>query len=99
MLLLFICILMYGEFEIGHQGVQVKETSSNVFLPVALDKASNLKSTNQRAVFSYVHVQLLLNQYGGISTCAVLGFHSHGLEINKGQRVHFDTSRQCCYFK
>ena len=99
MLLLFICILMYGEFEIGHQGVQAKETSSNVFLPVALDKASNLKSTYQRAVFSYVHVQLLLNQYGGISTCAVLGFHSHGLEINKGQRVHFDTSRQCCYFK
>ena len=99
MLLLFICILMCGEFEIGHQGVQAKETSSNVFLPVALDKASNLKSTNQRAVFSYVHVQLLLNQYGGISTGAVLGFHSHGLEINKGQRVHFDTSRQRCYFK
>ena len=65
---------MYGKFEIGHQGVQAKETSSNVFLPVALNKASNLKSTNQSAVFSYV--QLLLNQYGGISTCAVLGFHS-----------------------
>ena len=90
---------MYGQFEIGHQGVQAKETSSSVFLPVALDKASHLKSTNQSAAFSYVHVQLLLNQYGGINTCAVFGFHSYGLELDKGQRVHFDTSRRSYYFE
>ena len=29
-------------FVIGHQGVQVKETCSNVFLPVALDSESKV---------------------------------------------------------